>query len=67
MREGFEIVNRTYFDSILVEHKLATNGIIATPTAHKLGKTGGVEALITGTNTLLGDNVKSRKYFIKRY
>jgi TolB-like protein len=54
----FEVVDRTHLNSILMEHKLAEKGIIDPETARQLGKIAGVEILVTGTITPLGDNVR---------
>ena len=55
--KGFEVVDRTNLKSLLVEHKLASKGIIDPQTARKLGQIAGVDALITGTITPFGDRV----------
>lgn len=54
----FEVVDRTHLNSILTEHKLAEKGIIDPQTARQLGKIAGVEILVTGTITPLGDNIR---------
>lgn len=56
--QGFEVVDRTHLNSILAEHKLAEKGVIDPNTARQLGKIAGVELLITGTITPLGDNIR---------
>jgi len=55
---GFEVIDRTHLKSILQEHKLATTGVIDPQTARKLGQIAGVDALVTGTITPLGDSVR---------
>jgi hypothetical protein len=54
----FEVVDRIHLKSIIREHKLSTTGMIDPKTARKLGKIAGVQALITGTVTPFGDNVR---------
>lgn len=56
--KGFEIVDRTHLQTLLKEHKLSTTGIIDPSTAKKLGEIAGVDALVTGTITPFGDNVR---------
>ena len=55
---GFEVVDRIHLKSIIMEHKLSATGMIDPTTARKLGKIAGVQALITGTVTPFGDNVR---------
>ena len=54
----FEVVDRIHLKSIIREHKLSATGMIDPTTARKLGKIAGVQALITGTVTPFGDNVR---------
>jgi len=54
----FEVVDRIHLKSIIMEHKLSATGMIDPTTARKLGKIAGVQALITGTVTPFGDNVR---------
>jgi len=54
----FEVVDRIHLKSIITEHKLSATGMIDPSTARKLGKIAGVQALITGTVTPFGDNVR---------
>ena len=56
--KGFVVIDRIHLKSILKEHKLSASGIIDPTTARKLGKIAGVQALITGTVTPFGDNVR---------
>lgn len=56
--QGFEIMDRTHLQTILKQHKLAATGLIDPATAQQLGKIAGVDALITGTITPLGENVR---------
>ncbi|HEV2964491.1 MAG TPA: FlgO family outer membrane protein [Candidatus Angelobacter sp.] len=55
---GFDVIDRTYLKAILQEHKLAATGIIDPLTARKLGQIAGVEMLVTGSITPLGDTVR---------
>ncbi len=53
----FEVIDRTSIRVILQEHKLASEGIIDPETARKLGQIAGVDVLVSGTITPLGDSV----------
>src|SRR5579864_936753 len=55
---GFDVIDRTYLKAILQEHKLAASGIIDPLTARRLGQIAGVEAIVTGSITPLGDSVR---------
>lgn len=54
----FEVVDRIHLKSIIRENKLSATGLIDPKTARQLGKIAGVQALITGTVTPFGDNVR---------
>jgi TolB-like protein len=54
----FEVIDRTNLKTLLQEHKLASTGIIDPQTARRVGEIAGVQALVTGTVTPLGDNVR---------
>ncbi len=56
--KGFKVVDRTHLNSIIKENKLSATGLIDPKTARKLGKIIGVQALITGTLTPFGENVR---------
>lgn len=56
--KGFTVIDRTHLQSILKEHELSQTGLIDPQTARELGKITGVEALITGTITPFGENVR---------
>jgi TolB-like protein len=56
--KGFEVIDRTHLKSILQEHRLAATGLIDPQTARKLGEIAGVDALVTGTITPLGDSIR---------
>jgi TolB-like protein len=53
----FVVIDRTSIRVILHEHKLAAEGLIDPETARKLGQIAGVDTLVTGTITPLGDSV----------
>lgn len=54
----FEVVDRIHLKTILKEHKLSSTGLIDQKTVHKLGKLAGVDALVTGTLTPMGESVR---------
>ncbi|MEM1182764.1 MAG: FlgO family outer membrane protein [Acidobacteriota bacterium] len=54
----FEIIDRTHLRTVLEEHKLSTRGLIDPSSVRELGELAGVEALVTGTITPLGDTVR---------
>jgi TolB-like protein len=56
--KGFEIIDRVHLKSILAEHKLALTGVIDPKTARELGKIAGVDAIVTGSITPFGDNIR---------
>jgi len=56
--KGFKVIERSRLKTILAEYKLASTGIIDEKTAQKLGQIAGVDAIITGTATLLGDSIR---------
>jgi TolB-like protein len=56
--KGFEVIERTQLKVILKEHQLSSSGLIDPSTAKKLGQIAGVDALVTGTITALGDTVR---------
>ncbi|MCI5190497.1 MAG: hypothetical protein D3905_12070 [Candidatus Electrothrix sp. AS4_5] len=56
--KGFKVIDRTHLNSIIKENKLSATGLIDPATARKLGKIVGVQALITGTLTPFGENVR---------
>jgi TolB-like protein len=57
-KKQLSVIDRTHLRALLQEHKLASSGIIDPATARKLGEIAGVEALVTGTITPLGDSVR---------
>ena len=56
--KGFKVIERNRLKVILDELKLASTGIIDEKTARKLGQIAGVDAIITGTATPLGDRIR---------
>ena len=55
---SFRVVDRTHIRSLLKEHKLSSSGLIDPETARELGRIAGVDTLLTGTITPLGDSVR---------
>lgn len=53
-----KLIDRTYIDELLEEHKLNSNGLIDPSTAKEFGKIIGVDAFITGKVFLFGSVVK---------
>ncbi|MFX0556113.1 FlgO family outer membrane protein [Maribacter sp. CXY002] len=58
--DNFEIIDRNHLDMLLKEHQLNSEGYIDEATAKELGKIVAVDAIITGTFTVLTTNVKVR-------
>lgn len=58
--DNFEIIDRNHLDMLLKEHQLNSEGYIDENTAKELGKIVAVDAIITGTFTVLTTNVKVR-------
>ena len=56
--KGFKVIERSRLSTILAEYKLASTGIIDPNTAKKLGQIAGVDAIVTGIVTPLGDNMR---------
>lgn len=56
--KDFRVIDRTHLKTILQEHKLSSTGIIDPRTARRLGEIAGVDALVTGTITPLGETVR---------
>jgi TolB-like protein len=52
---SFQVVDRTSLQVIMQENKLATTGVIDPSVARRLGQIAGVDTLISGTLTPLGD------------
>ena len=58
--ENFEIIDRKHLDILLKEHKLNAEGYIDSKTAKELQKIIAVDAIITGTYTVLSTTIKVR-------
>lgn len=56
--KGFNVIERNRLQAILGEHKLATPGVIDAPTAKKLGELAGIDAIVTGVVTPLGETAR---------
>jgi len=56
-RDGISVTDRSNFKSILAEHKLSAEGLVNPENAKKLGKFAGVDALLVGTVTSLGNAI----------
>ncbi len=57
---NFEIIDRKHLDVLLKEHKLNSEGYIDKQTAKELQKIIAVDAIITGTYTVLSTTIKVR-------
>lgn len=55
---NFELMDRTHLQTLLKQHKLSATGLIDPATAQQLGKIAGVDALVTGTITPVGENIR---------
>jgi len=56
--QGFEVMERNQLKKIIQEHKLGLIGGVVPLTTKKIGKLAGVDVLITGTITPIGDIVR---------
>jgi curli biogenesis system outer membrane secretion channel CsgG len=54
----FGVVDRANLRMIMAEHKLSMSGLVNPDTAKKLGQIAGVDGIVTGTITPLGDTVR---------
>lgn len=54
----FGVVDRANLRTILAEHKLNMSGLVNPDTAKRLGQIAGVDGIVTGTITPLGDSVR---------
>jgi TolB-like protein len=52
-RPNFSVVDRSSLDTILIEHKLASTGLVSPETIKKLGKMIGAQAIVVGTYVTL--------------
>jgi TolB-like protein len=57
-KKQLSVIDRTQLRVLLQEHKLASLGIIDPATARRVGEIAGVDALVTGSITPLGDSVR---------
>lgn len=58
--DNFEIIDRKHLDILLEEHKLNSEGYIDSKTAKELQKIIAVDAIVTGTYTVLNTTIKVR-------
>ena len=56
--KSFQVMNRNHLAQILKEHNLNSNGFIDQNTTKELGKLQAVDAIITGTVTVLNEKIK---------
>ena len=56
--KNYRVIDRTHLQAIMAEHKLSSTGLIDPSTARRLGKIAGVDALLTGTITPMGDFIR---------
>lgn len=55
---GVTVIDRTHLKAILAEHKLSASGLMDPQAARRVAAIAGVDALVTGTVTPLGDSVR---------
>jgi len=58
--KGYQVIDRAHLDVLLKEHNLSNVGLIDQETAKELGKIIAVDAIITGTITVLDGKIKAR-------
>lgn len=58
--ENFQVIDRNHLDVLLREHELNAEGYVDGETAKELGKIIAVDAIVTGTYTVLNSVVKVR-------
>ncbi len=56
--KGFIVVDRIHLKTLLKEHNLSSTGLIDQNTVRQLGKIAGVDVLVTGSLTPLGESVR---------
>lgn len=56
--KGFEVIDRNHLKTLLTEHKLSVSGLVDPDTIKKIGQISGVGALVTGSVTPFGDNIR---------
>lgn len=55
---NLEVIDRTHLKKLLEEHALSVSGLVDPSNVQKLGQIAGVEAIVTGSVTPFGDNVR---------
>ena len=58
LKKGFREIDRLHLKSIIAEHKLSASWFLEPKAVEKFGKISGVDAIVTGTVTPLGDSVR---------
>jgi len=58
VKKGFRVIDRLHLKSIIAEHKLSASWFLEPKAVEKFGKISGVDAIVTGTVTPFGDNVR---------
>ncbi len=56
--QNLEVIDRTHLKTLLQEHALSLSGLTDPSNVQKLGQIAGVEAIITGSVTPFGDNIR---------
>lgn len=56
--DGIEVVDRAHLQAILQEHKLKSEGLLDPETTKQLGLLAGVDILVTGSLTDIGDSIR---------
>lgn len=56
--KDFQVIDRNHLKTLLTEHKLSGSGLVDPSTIKKIGQISGVDALITGSVTPFGDNIR---------
>ena len=55
---GIEVVDRAHLQAILHEHQLKSEGLLDPETTRELGKLAGVDIVVTGSLTDVGDSIR---------
>lgn len=56
--KDFQVIDRNHLKTLMTEHKLSVSGLVDPETIKKIGQISGVDALITGSVTPFGDNIR---------
>lgn len=56
--KDFQVIDRNHLKTLLTEHKLSLSGLVDPETIKKIGQISGVDALVTGSVTPFGDNIR---------